>query len=148
MCGGKPARDGGRNLSTVARCCSGPWTPGSALHGGELMAAQQGPHEGRDGRGTHRGSLSSRRWDLAFRSPRGHPPQSRQPGRIAKGSSRGRAAPQPACGCSGAQAWFALPEAPCRPSSWIPLLHKGLAPSLPSKGLGLSIYHAPSLLSW
>lgn len=109
-----------RNLLTVARCCSVPPTPGSALDIGELMAAQQGPHEGRDGRGTNRASLSSKHCDLVLRSPRGHPRQSRQPSRRAKGSSRRQAAPQPAGGCSGAQAWFALPEAPCRPSAWIP----------------------------
>ena len=137
-----------RNLLTVAHCYSVPPTPGSALDIGELMAAQQGPHEGRDGRGTNRASLSSKHCDLVLRSPRGHPRQSRQPSRRAKGSSRRQADPQPASGCSGAQAWLHSPRLLADPVLGCLISQEGLALSLPSKGLGLSVYCPPSLLSW
>ena len=160
ICAGKPVRgqDSTGNFMMMASHSSVPWTPGSALDGGELTAPRQGPaglvlvpqvrredtptglasasgavtlHSGPMGPTLHKAS-----------SPVGEP---RTTDLVAR---RGELPPSLPAAARAVLAWDAFPEAPRRPSAWVPLSSGKLSllPSATRGGSSQPAVHRPSFL--
>lgn len=160
ICVGEPVRgqDSTGNFVMMASHSSVPWTPGSALDGGELTAPRQGPaglvlvpQVGREDAPTGPASASGAM--TLHSGPMGptlHKASSpvEEPRTTDLAARRGERGPRLPAAAQAVLAWDAFPKAPHSPNAWVPLSSGKLSllPSTMRGGSSQPAVHRPSFL--